>query len=287
MLYFSFVASRRRATLSSFWLWVALFLYSLGLVHSIITVVTRRQVIFRVALLAFSLGFVFHLVSLVEHAFLTHRWPVTTVAEATSLFAFIITAGFLLVYALTGVNSLSVLVFPVVFVMTLAAATSHPALGPIASPLLRATWVPVHISFALAGYTALFISFLSSIMYLIQERELKRHRPRTFYYRLPPLEDIDRIASRTLAVGFPFLTVAIILGALGASSTWGPSWMRDPKVLLSFLLWFIYVMLVYSRVAAGWRGRKAAYFAMVGLAAALASWAGNYLSAHHSFIPPR
>jgi ABC-type uncharacterized transport system permease subunit len=273
--------------MSSFWLWVALFLYSLGLIHSIITVVTRRQVVFRVALLAFSLGFVFHLVSLVEHGFVTHRWPVTTVAEATSLFAFTITAGFLLVYALTGVNSLSVLVFPVVFVITLAAVTSQPARGPIDSPLLRATWVPIHISFALAGYTALFISFLASIMYLVQERELKRHRPRAFYYRLPPLEDIDRIATRTLAVGFPFLTVAIVLGALGASSSWGPNWMRDPKVVLSFLLWFVYVMLVYSRVAAGWRGRKAAYFAMVGLVAALASWAGNYLSVHHSFISPR
>jgi len=268
--------------MSSFWLWVALGFYSLGLVHALLTVVRRRQAWFRGALLAFGLGFILHFVSLVEHGLAAGRFPVTNIAEATSLFAFLITLGFLVVYWAYEMTSLSVFAFPIVFVMTLASALSQrPA---AVAPILEANWVPVHVSFTLVGYAALLLAFLAAVMYLIQERELKRHQPRAFYYRLPPLETIDHLGARALTVGFPFITLGILIGAVGAAGAWGPAWIKDPKVGLSFVLWLIYLLLVLSRVSAGWRGRKAALFAIVGMAVALASWSANYLSTHHAFL---
>lgn len=269
--------------MSAFWLWVTLALYSIGLVDSLLTVVTRKPTLFRIALGAISLGFIFHLVSLVEHALVVKHFPVSNIAEATSLFAFLITLGFLLVYWAYRISSISVFIFPIVFVMTLGAAVSHRR-PKFDLPILEATWLPVHISFALVGYVALFLAFVSGLMYLIQERELKRRKPRAFYYRLPPLEVIDNVAYWALTIGFPFITIAIILGTVGAASAWGPQWLEDPKIWLTFLMWFVYVALVYSRVSAGMRGRKAAYFSMIGLVAVLASWSANYLSAHHSFL---
>lgn len=269
--------------MSWLWLWVALGLYSFGLVHALLTVVLRRESWFRVALVAISLGFGFHFVSLVEHGLAAGHVPVTNIAEATSLFAFLITLGFLLAYRAWRMSSLSVFVFPIVFVMTLASALSQrPA--PTVAPILKAAWVPVHVSFTLMGYAGLILAFLAGVMYLIQERELKRRQPRAFYYRLPPLETIDRLGSTALAIGFPFITIGILIGALGASSEWGPGWMQDPKVALSFALWLIYMLLILSRVGAGWRGHKAAVFSLLGLFMALASWGANYLSAHHSFL---
>lgn len=270
-------------SMSSFWLWVTLALYSLGLLDSLVTVITRKQMLFRIALGAISLGFIFHLVSLVEHALAVSRFPVSNIAEATSLFAFLITLSFLLVYWRYRISSISVFIFPIVFVMTLGSAVSHRH-AKFQLPILQAGWLPVHISCALVGYVALFLAFVCGLMYLIQERELKRKKPRAFYYRLPPLEVIDNVAYWALTIGFPFITVAIILGTLGAASLWGPRWLEDPKIWLTFLMWFVYVALVYSRVSAGLRGRKAAYFSMIGLAAVLASWSANYLSAHHAFL---
>ncbi|MBI4467056.1 MAG: cytochrome c biogenesis protein CcsA [Acidobacteria bacterium] len=269
--------------MSRLWLWVALGFYSLGLVHALLTVVRRRPAWFRLALVAIGLGFLFHFVSLVEQGLAVGHFPVTNIAEATSLFAFLITLGFLVAYWRYEMTSLSVFAFPIVFVMTLAAVLSQPAALPVA-PLLEQSWVPLHVSFALVGYAALILAFLAGVMYLIQERELKRHQPHAFYYRLPPLETIDGLGSRALAVGFPFITLGISIGAVGAASSWGSDWIRDPKVALSFVLWLIYLLLILSRVGAGWRGRRAAVFTIVGMVMALASWGANYLSAHHAFL---
>lgn len=269
--------------MSPFWLWVTLALYSLGLLHALLTVLSRKPTLFRIALAAISLGFVFHFVSLTEHALAVRHFPVSNISEATSLFAFLIVMGFLIVYWRYRISSISVFIFPIVFVMVLGSAASrHP--GKFDLPVFSASWLPWHISFALVGYVALFLTFVSGLMYLIQENELKRKKPRAFYYRLPPLEVVDNIAYWALTIGFPFITVAIILGTLGAASTWGPRWLEDPKVWLTFLLWFVYMALVYSRVGAGVRGRKAAYFSIVGLVAVLASWSANYLSVHHAFL---
>jgi ABC-type uncharacterized transport system permease subunit len=268
--------------MSSLWLWMALTCYSFGLAHAVVTVAQRRESWFQLALGAFGLGFLFHFVALVEHGVETSRFPAANIAEATSLFAFLITLGFLLAYGRWRMTSLAVFVFPIVFVMTLAAALSQRA-APVPD-ILAQRWVPIHVSFALAGYAALLLAFLAGLMYLLQEWELKRHKPHAFYYRLPPLETVDRLGGLALEVGFPFITIGILFGAIGAANEWGPNWIRDPKVALSFVLWLIYLLLVVSRVGAGWRGRKAAVLSLVGLAMALASWGANYMSAHHSFL---
>lgn len=267
------------------WLWVALVLYSLGLAHALLTVVRRRPEWFRLALAAFGLGFFFHFVSLVETWMALDRFPATNIAGASSLFAFLITLGFLLVYWRYGVTSLSVFVFPIVFVMTLASALSQNAAAARGvAPVALRGWVPVHVSFTLVGYAALILAFLAGVMYLIQEHELKRRRPRAFYHRLPPLDTIDRLGSLALSVGFPFITVGLLIGAVGAAGSLGPGWMADPKVALSFALWVIYLLLVVSRTGAGWRGHKAAVFSIVGLLMALVSWSANYVSDFHGFL---
>lgn len=269
--------------MSQLWLRVALALYSLGLLHGILTVVGRRQRVFRIALGAISLGVVFHLVALVEHGLATRHFPVTTPQEAASLAAFLLAGAFLLVYWRYRFHSISVFVFPLVFVLTLTAAVTGGA--PYAElPLLRTAWLYIHVSLIVLGYTSLFLTFVAGVMYLIQERELKSKKPRAFYYRLPPLETVDDLAYKSLTIGFPFITLGIISGALWASAVWGPSWPLDPKIAWTFTTWLIYLLLLFARWSAGWRGRKAAYFAIVGFAAIVVTWGTN--SGLHSFLSP-
>ena len=264
------------------WLRVALALYSLGLLHSILTVVGRKQRVFRIALGAISLGAVFHLVALIEGGLATQHFPVTTLPEAASLAAFLLAGSFLLVYWRYRFHSISVFVFPLVFVLTLAAAVDR---GPYTElPLLRTAWLYIHVSLIILGYTALFLTFVAGVMYLILERELKSKKPRAFYHRLPPLETIDDLAYKSLTIGFPFITLGIVSGAFWASSVWGPSWPLDPKIALSFTTWLIYLSLVFARWSVGWRGRKAAYFAIAGFVAILVTWGTN--SGLHSFVSP-
>ena len=265
------------------WLRVALALYSLGLLHAVLTIVKRRQRLFRIALGAISLGVVFHLVALVEDGLALGHFPVTSLQEAASLFAFLIACAFLLVYWRYQFHSISVFIFPLVFVLTLTAAMDRNTYY-WELPLLRTAWLYLHVSLIILGNTAFFLTFVAGVMYLIQERELKSKKPRAFYYRLPPLETIDDLAYKSLAIGFPFITLGIITGAFWANAVWGPSWPIDPKISWSFVTWLIYLLLLFTRWTAGWRGRKAAYFAIAGFATILVTWGTN--SGLHSFVSP-
>jgi cytochrome c-type biogenesis protein CcsB len=269
--------------MGDFWLRIALTLYSLGLLHAVLTVMQRRQKLFRVAFGAIFLGTILHLVALVEVGLAVGHFPAANLREAASLSAFLLAASFLLVHWRYRFASLGVFLFPLVFVLTLPAALEQSS-GPWDIPLLRTTWLYLHVSLIILGNTAFFLTFVAGVMYIIQERELKSKRPRAFYYRLPPLESIDDLAYKSLAIGFPFITLGIVSGAVWASSVWGGSWATDPKIAWSFATWLIYLSLLCARWVAGWRGRKAAYFAIAGFVAILVTWGTN--SGLHSFVMP-
>ena len=265
---------------SVFWLRVTLLLYSLGLWHSLVTVVRRRQRMFKLALGSISLGAVLHLVSIVDQAMAMGRFPVVTLHQMASLIGFLITCTFLLAYWRYKHESLAVFVFPTVFLLTLVASLGTPV-EAWGGRTLGKWWLSIHVLLILLGFAALFLTFIAGVMYIIQEKELKSKRPRAFYTRLPPLGTLDDMAYRTLAVGFVLFTLGLIAGSFWAFVQWGANWIVDPTIALAFLTWAIYLALVFSRLAIGWRGRKAAYFSIIGFCCAAMTWIIN--SGVHSF----
>jgi len=265
---------------SVFWLRVALALYSLGLAHALVTVIRRRQRMFRPALASFCVAAVFHLVSLVEEGFSAGRFPAANLHQSASLIGLLITALFLVVYWKYKYDSLAVFVFPIVFLCTLVASLGHPV-ASWSSPVWRSSWRLAHVVLALLGFAALFLTCVAAVMYLIQERELKSKKPRAFYHRLPPLGTLDDLAYKTLALGFVLITLGLVAASFWAFVEWGTRWVVDRKMVLYFFTWGVYLALIFARWAVGWRGRKAAYFAIVGFFCAALTWAVD--SGAHSF----
>ena len=256
------------------WLRVALALYSVGLLHAILTLVRRREHLFRVALSAFILGSVFHFVSIVEEGLTTVHCPITNLYETLSMGAFLIVLLYLGVHWRYKLESLSVFIFPLVFVMSLVATLGNPV-EAWSSPALRNAWLTVHIVLVLLGIGALLLSAAGSVLYLFQERELKAKKPRKFYYRLPPLGTLDDLISKSMAIGFVLMTLAVI-----AASTWAfvehkTAWIRQPSIGISFFTWGIYLVLVFLRVSAGWRGRKAAIMTVTVLGFSALTWVAH------------
>jgi cytochrome c-type biogenesis protein CcsB len=87
--------------------------------------------------------------------------------------------------------------------------------------------------------------------------------------RLPSAATLDELAYRTTAFGFPIWTFAIIAGAIWAQAAWGRYWGWDPKETWSFISWTIFAAYLHARATAGWRGRRAAWLSLLGLAALL------------------
>ncbi len=260
--------------MSVIWLRVAVALYSLGLLHAIFTLVRRREHLFRVALGAFGLGIVFHFVSIVEEGYAKGRCPITNFYETLSMCAFLMALLYLFIHWRYKVPSLSVFVFPLIFVMSMVASLGNPV-SAWSSPVVRNAWLTVHIVLVLLGYAALVFTAAGSLLYLFQERELKSKKPRKLYYRLPPLGTLDDLISKSMAVGFVLITLAIIAGSTWAFVELKTAWIRQPKIVLSFFTWAVYLLLVCLRVIAGWRGKKAAIMTVALVAFAAATWAAH------------
>jgi ABC-type transport system involved in cytochrome c biogenesis permease subunit len=135
-----------------------------------------------------------------------------------------------------------------------------------ADPILMSLYLPVHATLAFLGYAALFLAFAMGGLYLIQERELKSRTPRTFYYLAPSLERCDTLSGRSVAVGFVFLSLAIVTGMLWSEQARGRLFSGDAKEWSAGLAWLIYVMLILARRRTGWGGRRAALLGIAGFA---------------------
>jgi ABC-type transport system involved in cytochrome c biogenesis permease subunit len=179
----------------------------------------------------------------------------------------------------SGFHVLGAFVMPVVVLLGLKSMVARPA---VLAPALGNAWVWIHIALALVGIAAFVLNFAGAIMYLLQERQIRAKRPGRFYYRLPALETLDHLTYRTLALGFPFLTTGLIIGAVWARTSWGSVFAFDPLAFFSLVAWIIYAGTLAGRTAGGWRGRRAAYFAIIGFAALVVTLgAGLYLPGRH------
>src|SRR5438270_7737968 len=153
------------AEMSVIWLRVAALLYSLGLLHAILAITQRRENMFRYALAAARVGVILHLVSVIEEGLITGHCPIANFYETMSLCALTIMALFLAVHWRYKLESLSIFMFPLVFVMTLVATMARPV-GVWSSPAIRNIWLTTHIVLVLLGYAALLLTAVSAVIYL-------------------------------------------------------------------------------------------------------------------------
>ena len=257
-----------------FWLRCAAALYSLGLLQTIQIVLRRRAHMYPFVLGSFCVGVVLHMVSLVETSMAYRHFPATNFYESVSLCAFLIAVLFLFILWRYDFKSLSICLFPLIFLMTLIGAMEFPV-ASWATRTTRDAWLAVHVLSVLLGYAALLLTAVASIFYLLQERQLKSKKTIPLFERLPPLATLDNLISISMGFGFALLTFGTIAGSTWAFIESGTRWIGDPKIGLSFITWGFCLLMVFLRVSAGWRGRKAALMAIAVLGCSAATWAAH------------
>jgi cytochrome c-type biogenesis protein CcsB len=218
-----------------------------------------------------------HLAYTVARYFVGGHTPITNNHEAVSFFALAVTWGYLFYRFKYSVKNFGVFVSPVITLLMLVAALSSQDFNEL-PPALQSLWLPIHASIAILANGFLALAFSGGIMYLLQEREIKKKRFGFFYSRLPSLEALDNLNRYSLATGFPLLTLGIITGSVWAKQAWGSYWQWDPKETWSLITWFLYAAILHLRFTAGWRRRRAAIMAIIGFMAALFTlWGVNFL----------
>jgi ABC-type uncharacterized transport system permease subunit len=267
------------------WLRVAAVLYAVASVSALPAVLYSRPGWKRICVPAAVSAFFFHFVSLIEMLSASHHALPAGMREVQSLLALLICAAFLVVAVLYRTVSFGIVALPLCLLLVLS-----PAMGPdhwtFHSPGVRNGWLSLHIAALLAAYAALTFSLIANFLYLVQERRLKDKNNVGFLAWLPPLETMERIASGMLLIGFPFMTLGLLAGSLIAQESVGPAYFKDPKVLLSFAMWGLYLGMLFVRRQAGLRGRRAVYLSSLTFLVVISVWAANQVSSVHRFTAP-
>jgi ABC-type uncharacterized transport system permease subunit len=273
--------------MSLLWLRVAVLFYGIASLAVLPAALYDRPRWRHIAIPATTAAIFFHFVSLIEMLNAAHhRLPVDT-HETLSFLGLVLALAFLFIYGRYKTVSLGIFILPICFLLSLIPAF-HPGEEAMAFPHLHTGWIFLHVALLLAAYAALFLSLLASLLYLIQERRLKRKSPILPW--LPPLatplEVLDQIALKTLLFGLPCMTAGLLIGSVLAQQTIGPAYFLDPKILLAFAMWLAYIAMIFIRRHSGLRGRRAVYLSSFVFLVVLAVWAANQLSVVHRFTAP-
>ncbi len=263
---------------------ISLLVYFVATVLFLMDVLTRREKLGNIARWILAGGFLVHLVTLVVRYVEAGQTPVANLHEALSFFAWTIVGIYLLFDLRYRLAILGAFTGPLAVVLMIVGSAVPKQVQP-PNPLLDSWWFPVHVTLAFLGYAVFTLAAVAGVIYLLQERMLKSKKFSSLYHRLPSLEILDTINYRCLTFGFPLMTMGIISGAVWANNAWGGYWRWDPKETWALITWFLYAALLHGRLTIGWRGRRAAIFAIIGFACLLFSLlAVNLLmSAEHSF----
>ena len=231
-------------------------------------------------------GFVTHTSSILHQFWVLGFFPMATPFDAISLFAWGVIAIFVALQFWDRNPVLGAMAAPIATVLMLVASTFSYQISQPIVPVLRSWWLPIHVSFAIAGNSVFTVMAMAGAMYIFQERLIKRKKIGRFHKILPSLQTLDTFNRRALPIGFFFLTLGIISGALWASSAWGSYWTWDPKETWSLITWFAYAGMVHQRLALGWQGKKAAWLAIAGFFLVMFTFIGVslLLGGHHSFV---
>jgi cytochrome c-type biogenesis protein CcsB len=147
-------------------------------------------------------------------------------------------------------------------------------------PSLQSNWLMMHVSMMMISYATLIIGSLLSILYLAFLTFVSADFQFAFKFpklssstylassksssKLSLLETIDIWSYRVIGLGFPFLTIGIISGAVWANEAWGSYWSWDPKETWALITWLVFAIYLHCRLLKGWQGKNAAILGTFG-----------------------
>lgn len=161
-------------------------------------------------------------------------------------------------------------------------------------PALQSNWLMMHVTVMLLSYATLLSGALLAISFLLldkvnliniiswqnlktkssnielsffQESQNLKNSNSTFllnFKKVEFLKILDNLSYRLIGIGFSFLTIGILSGAVWANEAWGSYWSWDPKETWALITWIVFAIYLHTRLIKGWKGKKSAFVASLG-----------------------
>ena len=219
--------------------------------------------------------------------------PFAGTTQAISTFVWLLGLAYLYTEVTTEERGLGIFVLPVIVGLQLLPAIQGPGVEP-RSPVLAHPLFWTHVAALLGAYASFGLAAVIGITYVLQFKEIKTKHLVFFFTRLPSLQVLDVMNSRTVFIGWLLMTIGLGAGALWVSEALAiaPTDPRvqamsltDPKIFVALVTWAVYTFQLVARRVIGWRGRPAAYLSAAGFTIVLLNFVlvSYFLTDSHNF----
>jgi cytochrome c-type biogenesis protein CcsB len=259
---------------------ISLFVYFFATVLYIIYAIFKKNRAGNLATWALGVGIVVQTVALILRTKEIGHFPFVTIYETLVFWSWLIAIIYIFLQFRFHIKALGALITPITFLAIAAASALSPEYQKSTSlvPALQSHWLEFHIITCFISYACFAVSFAVGIAYLLKQKSSPDD--------LLAKDKLDMIGYKSISLGFPFLTLGIISGAIWANVAWGTYWSWDPKETWALVTWFIYAIYLHLRITMKRKGRSSAIASIIGFACVVFTFLGVtfLLPGLHSYL---
>ena len=255
--------------IACFFLFFSMIFYWISLSFS------KNQAFFQIGKLFILFSNILFTITLLSRWIGEGYFPLSNLYESLIFLSWGISSVHLFVEQKTKSRLIGSITSPILFFLSGFSSLTLPVDMQKALPLvpsLQSNWLMMHVSMMMVSYSTLILGSLLSILYLAlnffnskKSLSVLNNTKNNISLnssintsKISILETVDIWSYRIIGLGFPFLTIGIISGAVWANEAWGSYWSWDPKETWALITWIVFAIYLHSRLLKGWQGEKAA-----------------------------
>ncbi|MEO6788104.1 MAG: cytochrome c biogenesis protein CcsA [Chthoniobacteraceae bacterium] len=190
------------------------------------------------------------------------RCPLTNLFEVLVFLAWSVMLLYFVVGSTYRLSLLGMFTAPLVFLIQVVAQLLPAATQPALRKPSSGFWPEMHAAISLVAYGAFAMACVAGVMFLVQERHLKRHNLNSFFHNLPPIANLSVAMQRLMLAGFVMLTIGIIAGFFAGHAA-------ATIIILAVCVWLPYGALLVMRRTHRLSSRRIAWLAVAAFTLAL------------------
>jgi ABC-type transport system involved in cytochrome c biogenesis permease subunit len=229
-------------------------------------------------------GLGLHYLALMARSRLIHAVPYDDLLGSLSLFAWLLAATYLCLEAIHRRRAVGPFVLPIVLGVFLLAHL--PAVKAVKAPQAQGPLFAFHVTLNILAYSAFAISFVLSIIFLVQNQRLRDHKLGAVGWRFPALDVLERMTRSSVLIGCASLAAGMAAGLMWAHRVDGMYWDGDPKVIVTAIILLAYLSYTILSRTATWRGARASALCIFNFTFVIFSYSivNRYLSHFHRYF---